>query len=340
VSALLHPDSHNPMSLRPAAIGVDSWGMALEADRRFRRILVRTFAPVIALALIIPMVRLQIEKAAEKPPVVEVIQLLPDPPKPLPLPKPEIKPEEPPVEKAEPKPVPKAEAPKPVVPKKEQPSPAAAAAAPQPSAREIAQQSGLMQFRDQLAAVRSQNAISASTNQPLQVESSITSTTNSTPKGERLAAANGSGGIGSTSGKSVVGSQNGTNLGNRRTASVQSGIGYGTGAPQGNGGTGSGAAASRSLQDLQLAFDRNKSSFFSIFNRAARETPGMESGKIVMSLTIAPDGSVTRCDIVSSSFNDAALEEKIVQRVRLMNFGAKNVPAYTYPNYPMVFIPS
>jgi hypothetical protein len=321
-----------------AVIGVDAWGLAQESDRRFRRIAVRTYAPILALAIVLPWIHLQIEEPEKAPPVVQVIELLPDPPKPLP--KPEIKPEEPPVEKAETKPVPKQEAPKPVVPKKERPSPAAAAAAPAPSAREIAQQSGLMQFRDQLAAVRSQNAVSASNNQMLQVESSISSTTNSTPQGERLAAANGSGGIGSTSGKSVVGAQNGTSLGNRRTASVQSGIGYGTGAPQGKGGDGSGPAASRSLQELQLAFDRNKSSFFSIFNRAARETPGMEAGKIVMSLTIAPDGSVTRCEVVSSTFNDPALEEKIVQRVRLMNFGAKNVPSYTYPNYPMVFIPS
>ncbi|MDB5969757.1 MAG: hypothetical protein JWQ90_2207 [Hydrocarboniphaga sp.] len=323
-----------------AVIGVDAWGLADETDRRFQRILVRVLAPVMALAIIVPWVRLQIDKDEEKPPPALVIELLPDPPKPKPIPKPEIKPEEPPVEKAAVKPIPKQEAPKPVVPKKEQPSPAAASAAPAPSAREIAQQSGLMQFRDQLAAVRSQNALSASTDQPLQVESAITSMSNSVARGERLASASGSGGIGSTSGKSVVGAQNGTSLGNRRTASVQSGIGYGTGAPQGSGGTGTGPAASRSLQDLQLTFDRNKSSFSAIFNRAARETPGMEAGKIVLSLTIAPDGSVTRCEVVSSSFNDAALEEKIVQRVRLMNFGAKNVPAYTYPNYPMNFIAS
>lgn len=320
-----------------AVIGVDAWGLAQETDRRFRRIAVRTFAPILALAIIVPWLQLQIAEVEEKPPVLQVIELLPDPVKPPPPP--EVKPEKP-VEEAVAKPVPKQEAPKPVVPKKDQPAPAAAAAAPVPSAREIAQQSGLMQFRDQLAAVRSQNALSASTDQPLQVESAISSTTNSTPQGERLAAANGSGGIGSTRGNGVVGAQNGTNLGTRRTASVQSGIGYGTGAPQGKGGTGSGAAASRSLQELQLAFDRSKSSFFSIFNRAARETPGMEAGKIVMSLTIAPDGSVTQCSVVSSSFNDPALEEKILQRVRLMNFGAKNVPAYTYPNYPMMFIPS
>ena len=336
---MLHPSSHSPViNTHSLFLGVDSWGMAQESDRRFKRILVRTFAPVIALAIIIPWVQLQIEKVAEKPPVPQVITLLPDPVPPLP--QPEIKPKESPVEKAEVKPVPKAEAPKPVVPKKEQPSPAAAAAAPAPSAREIAQQSGLMQFRDQLAAVRSQNALSVSSDQPLQIESSISSTTNSAPRGERLASASGSGGIGATSGHSVVGAQNGTSLGTRRTASVQSGIGYGSGAPQGNGGTGSGAAASRSLQELQLAFDRSKSSFSSIFNRAARETPGMDAGKIVLSLTIAPDGSVSRCDVVSSSFNDAALEEKIVQRVKLMNFGAKNVPAYTYPNYPMNFIAS
>ena len=55
---------------------------------------------------------------------------------------------------------------------------------------------------------------------------------------------------------------------------------------------------------------------------------------------IAPNGAVTDCKLVSSSFNDAELERKVIQRVMLMNFGAKDVPPFTYPNYPIVFMPS
>src|SRR3546814_11104000 len=71
-----------------------------------------------------------------------------------------------------------------------------------------------------------------------------------------------------------------------------------------------------------------------------REDPNIGSGKVVVSLTIAPNGSVTDCKLVSSTFNNPDLERKIVQRVLLLNFGAKDVPAFTFPNYPINFLPS
>ena len=71
-----------------------------------------------------------------------------------------------------------------------------------------------------------------------------------------------------------------------------------------------------------------------------RENPNISAGKIIVSLTIAPDGSVTDCKLVSSSFGDPALESKVIQRVKLLNFGAKDVPSFTYPNYPINFLPS
>jgi hypothetical protein len=98
--------------------------------------------------------------------------------------------------------------------------------------------------------------------------------------------------------------------------------------------------AGRTLEEIQLVFDRNKGAITTIYNRAARENPNLGAGKIVISLTIAPNGAVTECKLVSSTFNDPELERKIVQRVLLMNFGAKDVPPYTYPNYPIHFLPS
>lgn len=86
-------------------------------------------------------------------------------------------------------------------------------------------------------------------------------------------------------------------------------------------------------------FDRNKASFYSMFNRALRDRPDLR-GKVVVKLTIAPSGAVTACELVSSELGDPDLERKVVQRVLLLNFGAKNVPEYTYPNYPIVFLPT
>jgi protein TonB len=45
----------------------------------------------------------------------------------------------------------------------------------------------------------------------------------------------------------------------------------------------------------------------------------------VLKLTIEPDGSVSSCSIVSSELKDPALEAKLVERVKLFRFKAKDV---------------
>ncbi len=94
----------------------------------------------------------------------------------------------------------------------------------------------------------------------------------------------------------------------------------------------------RTLQEIQLVFDRNKAAFYALYNRALRQSPN-EQGKIVVSLTIAPDGHVSECHLVYSDLGDHQLEQEVVARVKLLNFGAKSVPAFTYPNYPIHFVP-
>lgn len=293
----------------------DHWGIAAAADRRFRRLGTACTALVLASLL-----SLQLWELAE-PPRIAVplrVQVLPLPPPRKPAPKPERKPApaaKEVVAKAAAKPAPKAE------PEK-------------PSARAIAEQAGLMALREQLSTLRRQDIGAAANPQQLMREVALQAGARSA-SAIASAASKGSAGIAGGNGVSAV--QGTGSLGARRTAAVQSTLGSGA-APGANGTQDRGG--SRSLQELQLAFDRSKSSFFSIFNRAARERADMGAGKIVVSLTIAPDGSVTRCELVSSSFDDAALEQKILQRVRLLNFGAKDVPSYTYPNYPISFLPS
>ncbi|NNJ93242.1 MAG: hypothetical protein HKP57_00655, partial [Halobacteria archaeon] len=48
---------------------------------------------------------------------------------------------------------------------------------------------------------------------------------------------------------------------------------------------------------------------------------------------------VTRCDIVSSELGDPALGSKITSRVKLFNFGAKDVNEVTL-TYPIDFLPA
>ncbi|MDM4768738.1 TonB family protein [Solimonas sp. SE-A11] len=295
----------------------DEWGITAEADRRFRAWSTGSLALVLATMLVLQSWTFVMPDAEEEP---VRVTLLPPPPPPL-----RMKPvAEPPVSRPQPKPQAK--------PTPAQAAPKKAPAAPAP--RELAARSGLMTMRDQLSSMRDSTPV---TGPQTLVRDSATSIS-SRRSGETLAAsaASGSSGIGSGA-RSVTAVQGSGSIGARRTAEVQSALGTGRADAAGAGGD---AGGSRSLKELQLAFDRNKSSLFSIFNRAARESADVGAGKIVVSLTIAPDGSVTRCELVSSSFGNPDLEQKILQRVRMLNFGAKDVPPYTYANYPINFLPS
>jgi hypothetical protein len=322
-------------------LGLDSWGIAQESDRKFRRIVGRVLVPVAVCAIVIPWLHFEIAEQEVITPVAELI-VLPEPE----LPKVQPQPEEKPEPKAEPAKQARAETkPLPTTPA-EKPKPAEqasqAAAAPN-AARELASRSGIMQFNDRLSAMRTDDALEAA-NQALLTSDAPNprSAASTSALGASIAGAAASRSGGGTNTNGIAGNDAGTRLGSRRTEAVQSGIGYGRG--NGGGGaagtaSGSGPAATRTPQEIQLVFDRNKTAFFALFNRAARSNPNMGAGTIVMRLTIQADGSVSDCALVSSSFGDPELEEKILQRVRLMNFGAKNVGVFVYPNYPLAYLP-
>ena len=117
-----------------------------------------------------------------------------------------------------------------------------------------------------------------------------------------------------------------------------SGIG-GTGAGAGgNIAKGGGAKASRSIEDVRLVFERNKGSIYAIYNRALREEPGLQ-GKVVLKLTIAPEGNVVDVRIESSDLKTPELEAKLLARIRQFDFGAKDVNQMIV-SYPVDFLPS
>ena len=62
-------------------------------------------------------------------------------------------------------------------------------------------------------------------------------------------------------------------------------------------------------------------------------------GKVVLEFTIAPSGDVTMCRIVSSELKSTELERKIVARVRLFRFEAKDVETITTTK-PIDFFPA
>ena len=101
----------------------------------------------------------------------------------------------------------------------------------------------------------------------------------------------------------------------------------------------SGPGPSRTDEEIQIVFDRYKSALYRIYNRMLRKNPTLQ-GKMVLRLTIEPDGKVSASSVDSSDMDSAELDKKIAARVKKFNFGAKDgVPTITIL-YPIDFLPA
>ncbi len=94
----------------------------------------------------------------------------------------------------------------------------------------------------------------------------------------------------------------------------------------------------RGVGEIQRVFDKNRGAIFAIYNRALRRDPELQ-GKLVLKITIAPSGKVTAVKVVSSELNNKSLETKLVRRIKLFNFGRKQVDTVTV-TYPIDFFPA
>lgn len=113
------------------------------------------------------------------------------------------------------------------------------------------------------------------------------------------------------------------------------GSGQGSDRPLAGGGPG----LSRTDEDIQIVFDRHKSALYRLYNRELRKNPTLK-GQIVLRLIIAPDGSVTLCELKSTNMKAPELARKIVDRVKTFDFGAKDgIPPVTIV-YPIDFLPA
>ena len=120
-----------------------------------------------------------------------------------------------------------------------------------------------------------------------------------------------------------------------RAKSSIAGIGGGDGRPKAR----SGMGASRTDEEIQIVFDRYKSAFYRDYNRTLRINPTLQ-GKMVLRLTIEPDGSVSMCQLQSTDMDSPDLVTQVVNRVKTINFGPKDrVPAVTIV-YPIDFLPA
>lgn len=97
-------------------------------------------------------------------------------------------------------------------------------------------------------------------------------------------------------------------------------------------------ARSRSIEEIRRVFDSNKGAIFAIYNRTLRYNPALQ-GEVVLELVIDPQGRVVDCKVVASEISDQTMIDKIVNRIRLFNFGGRDVRTTTI-RYPVHFLPS
>jgi protein TonB len=305
------------------------WSTESGQEKKFQRLLGTVFLIVLALSLIwpfLPAPEPEFDDVIEIPPAVAKLLLEEQPlPPPPPPPEPEVEEEEPEIEEPEPEPEQVAEEPEP------EPEPE-----PQPDLEEVAReqaQAAFMPFAEDLAdlvdqelldKVADDRELSASVGEATRNERSMITSNVGTA----------SGGINTAQMSRNTG---GSGIAGRSTTKVDSpvaGIGPAGGARR----TGTSGKASRSREEIELVFDRNKGAIFSLYNRALRNDPTLE-GKLVLRLTIAPNGTVTFCEVVSSELNDPDLEAKLVARIKLFRFQAKDVEPITTTK-PIDFFPA
>jgi protein TonB len=204
-------------------------------------------------------------------------------------------------------------------------------------ARERARSAGVLQFAQQLSALRTNVDATADRLErtgAAGVGTEATAVNERSLITSRVGAA--SGGINTAALSRNTG---GGGLGGRATTVVESpveGFAEAGGAAQR---TGQSDLASRSREEIERVFDANKGRIFTLYNRALRENPALQ-GKVVLRLTIAADGRVTHCEVVSSELNDPELERALVQRVLQFQFEARGDIEPITTTKPIDFFPA
>ncbi len=307
------------------------WSHVAEESTRFWLILCVVFAVVLPVALIIPGINLPEKERSQLealPPqlakvILEKKTVVKKPKEEVKKPEPEKK--EIAEKKAEEKPPEVTEKPKPKI-KKSPPQQTVE------QAREVAQSSGLLALQDDLADMResldTSSLSSATVVSNSMVAKTISAKANVVNSGSALA---GSGGVDTAElgvpAETVVLSQRETTVLEENEAekvTAQSKARK--------------KGKERGSDNIRRVFDQNKSSLFTLYHRELRKDPSLQ-GKVVLKITIEPNGTVSFCEIISSDLESPKLERKIASRVKLFNFGSMPVEVKTV-TYPIEFFQS
>lgn len=199
-------------------------------------------------------------------------------------------------------------------------------------ARKKAEKSGVLAFKDNFTQLMSMASIddlgaSAKVNNSGQ---------QSTQSARNLVVSNSSSikGINSSSLSRNTGNA-GSGLSGVQFTRVESSIGFGDGdtdRPTGS------SAPLLSDEDIQIIFDRYKTSLYRIYQRELRKNPTLQ-GNIVLRITIEADGTVSSCTIDSSDLKSESLSSKIIARVMQFKFNGMKGSSKMTILYPIDFLP-
>jgi len=311
------------------------WETAREEERRFGVIVRQVVIAVTVLSIIfsfLPLPDIDHDRIEKVPP--RFAKLILDKPKPLPpppvvieQPKPEepkpeeLRPEEPKLVKEQ---LPESE---PVV--KDVPKPVDRTE----QARKKASVAGLLPFADDLADLRDNQVVARVTS-----ARNLAGAAGAAERTERSMitskAGKSSGGINTaamsrnTGGSGLVGHES------TKVSSTVAGLGAGPAVRRPT----ASDLPSRSREEIEMVFDKNKGAISALYNRALRRDPTLQ-GKLVLKLTIEPSGAVSFCEIVSSELADDEMLRKLVKRIKLFRFDAKDVATITTTK-PIDFFPA
>lgn len=212
------------------------------------------------------------------------------------------------------------------------------------SAKEVAENTGLIALSDELEDLRESFELDDVLKLPQ---------TNTGKQETKVAAASASDLLSASAGQSSGGIQTNTltrkittsELAQRKTTNVKSKIESeqqvalaASAKKKAQSGGGSGSAGTRTSDEIERVFQKNKGGIFNIYQRALRKNPSL-AGKVVFELTISPTGKVTSVAILSSELGDEKLERKLVLKIKKFKFAKSNVKEITV-TYPIDFLPS
>jgi hypothetical protein len=343
------------------------WTKELESEKLLRNAVLAALLVCLVFGAPVPLIKLPIPEREVT--VVELPKRLamlvkPQPQRTAAIPKPAPRkdPEEPKKDQKKPKEVKKETKPKPKAQQKPNKEPPGGGPIPKQTkvadsgggaaaARKKAQSVGVLAFRDAFEDLMKETPVAK-----LGTEASLK---NDSPrvKGQAVpqrslvamqAEGGTSGGIGNAAVSRNIGNGNADRLGGI-------GIGIGSGTGSGNGFTrvestisgvgessrplSDGLAPGRTDEEIQIVFDRYKATLYRIYNNELRKDPTLR-GKILMRITIEPDGGVSLCKAESTDLGSPELVHKIVERIKKFNFGPKEDVQRMTILYPIDFLPA